>query len=212
MVTFDKKPFFIFVPVFAALVLVALFTIRLSDSSGSLGNGLSLAKNIPIPTVVQVQAKTDTTEVHSPDGSMKIVVKKTFNTQTLANYTVSVSEVSATFEKIIFSKNLGENQAIQIPDNSWSPDNKYLFLKENDNGKLSFFVLKATGGVFSDGKEYIDVVPLFEDKKYGFRLSDITGWDSNSLLHVFTVSENDTKGPSFWFDVESKNFSVLGRR
>ena len=201
-----------FIPTFIIAVLIVVFSIQLSQSS-SLLSGFSLAETIlPVPTLVPIKEAIYKSEVHSPDGLMKIVMNKTFKTQTLVNYTVTVSEVSATFEKIIFSKNLGENQAIQIPDNSWSPDNKYLFLKENDNGKLSFFVFKATGESFADGKEYIDVVPLFDDKKYGVQLSDITGWDSNSLLHIFTVKENDTTGPSFWFDVESKNFYILGSR
>lgn len=212
MTKFFKKPRF-FIPTFTIAVLALIFTIQLSSTSLSLLNGFSLAETIlPVPTLVPIKETIYKSEVHSPDGSMKIVVKKTFNTQTSANYTATVSEVSATLEKIIFSKNLGENQAIQIPDNSWSPDNKYFFLKENDNGKLSFFVFKATGETFSDGKEYIDVVPLFEDKKYGFQLSEITGWDSNNLLHIFTVKGDDTRGSSFWFDVESKNFYILGSR
>lgn len=207
---FNKPRFFI--PTFIIAVLAIIFTIQLSRSS-SLLSGFSFAETIlPVPTLVPVKEVSYKSEVHSPDGTMKIVMEKTTRPQALSNYILTVSEMSGANKKIILSNTLGESQEIQIPDNSWSPDNKYLFVKENDNGKLSFFIFKATGESFSDGKEFIDAVPLFEDKKYEFKLSDITGWDSNNLLHVFTVKADSTKGPSFWFDVEGKNFYILGSR
>lgn len=212
MAKFYKKPKF-FIPTFIIAVLVVIFTIQLSSNSSSLLSGFSFAETIfPIPTLVPIKEASSKSEVHSPDGTMKIVMNKTTTPQTLANYTFTVSEISGTNGKIIFSTTLGEDQVMQISDNSWSPDNKYLFLKENDNGKLSFFVFKKTGETFADGSKYLDVVTLFEDKKFESKLSDITGWDSDILLHVFTLKDNGTKGPSFWFDVEGKNFYTLGSR
>ena len=201
------------IPTIIIAILAVIFTRQLSSNSSSLLSGLSFAETIlSSPTPVPVQEVTYKSEVYSPDGTMKVVMNKTSKNQTLANYTFTVSEVSGTNEKIIFSKTLGENQEIQIPENSWSPDNKYLFLKENDISYLSFMVFKANGESFADGSEFIDVVPLFEEKKFGYNLSDITGWDSNNLLHIFTVKENGTKGQSYWFDVGGKIFYILGSR
>lgn len=212
MANFLRKPrFFIFT--FIIAILAVTITLQLSRNTPALLSGSSSAETIlSIPTLVSVKEATYKSEVHSPDGTMKVVMKKTSKTQTSATFTFTVSEVSGTNEKIIFGKTLGENQAMQIPDNSWSPDNKYLFLKEDDNRKLSFFVLRASGESFADGKEYIDVVPQFEDKKNGFKLIDITGWDSDNLLHVFTAKEDGAQGPSFWFDVDSRSFYILGSR
>lgn len=212
MVRFFNKPVFL-IPTIIIAILAVIFTRQLSGNSSSLLSRLSFAETfLSIPTLVPIQVASYKTEIHSPDGTMKVVMNKTIKNQTLANYTFSVSEVSGANEKIIFSKTPDENQAIQIPVNSWSPDNKYLFLKENDKSYLSFMVFKANGESFADGKEYIDVVPLFDEKKFGYNLSDITGWDSNILLHIFTVNENGTKGPSYWFDVEGKIFYILGSR
>lgn len=209
---FFKKPK-VFIPTFIIAVFAVIITIRLSSTSSPPLNGFSSAQIVlPVPTLVPIQDASFKTEVHSPDGAWKVVLEKIVKSQVLAKYTIFVAEISGANEKIIFSKTLDENKAIQIPENSWSPDNKYLLLKENDSGKLSFFVLKATGETFTDGKEYIDVVSLFDSKKYGYNLSDITGWDSDILLHIFTVSENGTRGPSFWFDVEGKYFSILSSR
>lgn len=209
---FFKKPK-VLIPAFIIAVFAVIITIRISGTSSPPIDGSSFAQTVvSVPTLVSVKEATYKSEIHSPDGTMKVVMNKILKSQSMADYTFSVSEVSAANGKIILSKSLGENEAMQIPENSWSPDNKYLFLKENDSGKLSFYVLKATGETMAAGKEYIDVVPLFDSKKYGYNLSDITGWDSNSLLHIFTVSENGTRGPSFWFDVEGKYFSILSSR
>ncbi|MBI3379272.1 hypothetical protein HY029_00795 [Candidatus Gottesmanbacteria bacterium] len=203
----------VFISTFIIAIFAVVFTIQLSNTSSMLFNRFSFANTIlPVPTLVPIKEASKTSEVHSPDGKMKIVMDKTTRPQALANYTITVSEISGTNKKIILSRTLGENQSIQIPDNSWSPDNKYLFLKETDKDKVSFFVFKSTGESFADGKQYIDVVPLFENKKYEYKLSDITGWDSNNLLHVYTVKGDGTKGPSFWFDVEGKNFYILASR
>ena len=97
-----------------------------------------------------------------------------------------------------------------MPANSWSPDNKYLFFEENDSSNLSFFVFKADGTKFAKGEIYIDMIPLF-DTKSGNKIVDVTGWDADTLLHVFTVSDK-WRGPSYWFDLDSRNFLMLGTR
>lgn len=208
MAKFFQKPKYI-LPILALVVISSVFfASRLSNPKDN-ASSISQASNLQIfPTKVPPES---TAEVHSADGKMKVVMKKISKIgSNLSTFTFTASDINAGNPKVVFTTTLPDSQNMEIPANSFSPDNKYLFLKENDRGKLSFFVFKATGETFTDGKEYIDVVPLFESKKYEFLLSDITGWDSNNLLHIFTVKGNDTRGPSFWFDVEGKSFSILG--
>lgn len=210
MAKFYKKKNFILPVLLLIVISLFFFSGKLSNTSEKISS-ISSAQNLQLfPTKAPGET---TTEVHSADGEMKVVMKKVNKIDSdFTTYTFTVSDISGDSPKTIFTTTLGENQAIQIPDNSFSPDNKYLFLKEIDSSKLSFFVFKASGETFSEGRDFIDVVPLFEDKKYESKLSDITGWDSDTLLHIFTVKEDNLRGPSFWFDVESKNFYKLGSR
>lgn len=212
MANFLKQPKF-FIPTFVIASLALIFAIQLSGASSSFLSGLSFADTIfPVPTLVPVKEAAYKSEVHSPDGTMKIVLDKVFKSQTSIDHIVTVSKITGTDKKVILTKTFGENQTIQLPQNSFSPDNKYIFLKEKDKDMFSFYVYKVSGELFANGKEYTEVIPLFEDKKYELKLSDVTGWDSNTLLHIFTVKENGAAGPSFWFDTENYAFYQLGHR
>lgn len=212
MAKFIRKSKFIITTIIIGLLAV-IIAIQLSGTSSFILNKFSRAESVlPTPTSIPVKEEVYKSEVHSADGTMKISLEKKANSKFLANYKLTASDISGAKEAVILSTTLSENKEIQIPRNSWSPDNKYLFLKENEGGKLSFFVFKATKELFPDGKEFIDVVPLFDGKKYELKLSEITGWDSNTLLHVFTQKLDGTKGPSFWFDVDNNSFYQLGSR
>lgn len=212
MANFLKQPKF-FIPTFIIATFAVIIAVQLSKSSSPNLSGFSSAGTIlPVPTLVPIKEVTYKSEVHSPDGTMKIVLDKVFKSQTSINHIVTVSKTTGTDKKVILTKTFGENRTIQLPQNSFSPDNKYIFLKEKDKDMFSFYVYKASGELFTDGKEYVEVIPLFEDKKYGLKLSDITGWDSNTLLHIFTEKENSAQGPSFWFDTENYAFYQLGHR
>lgn len=214
MVQFFRKPKYL-ISTFIIGLIAVIIAIQLSGTSIFILNKFSRAESVlPVPTLTPTPAKDAVykSKVHSADGTMKIVLEKKIQSKFLTNYKLTASDISGEKEVVILSTTLSENKEIQIPRNSWSPDNKYLFIKENEEGKLSFFVFRSTKELFPDGKEFIDVLPLFDNKKYELRLSDITGWDSNTLLHVFTQKLDGSKGPSFWFDVESKSFYQLGSR
>ena len=153
----------------------------------------SSVQPVPSPT-------TANNEVHSSDGKMNLVMKKAKESNGLNSYTFFISD------KSIFTKRIANTGEMLIPQNSWSPDNKYFFLQENHSGSTDFFVLKVSGGPFLNKEQYISVLPLFEKQVTKYSLSDITGWDSQTLLHV------KTNGPPFWFDVESQSFIQLATR
>lgn len=210
MAKFYKKKNFILPVLILIVISLFFFSGKLSNTSEKVGS-ISKAQNFQLfPTKAPPET---TTEVHSADGQMKVVLRKVNKIDSdLSTYIFTASDINGENAKTVFSTTLGENQSMEIPANSWSPDNKYLFLKEVDGANEAFFVFKADGEAFSDGRNFIDVGPLFATKITEYKLDEITGWDSDTLLHVFTVKEYNTKGPSFWFDVESKNFYILGSR
>ena len=100
---------------------------------------------------------------------------------------------------------------MMLPANSWSPDNKYVFVQKKENGIIDSFVLKASGEPFVKTEQYLDVRALFEQHKTKYTLKDATGWDAPELLHITTVNGSE-KGPSYWFEIPSKAFLQLATR
>ncbi len=163
-----------------------------------------LIKPVATPTV------NPDREVHSPDGKMKIVMKISNQSDGSKLYSFYVSALSGENQKLLFSKTV-ENGSMTLPLNSFSPDDKYVFLREDDSNSFTFLVFKANGDSFSDGQNYLDVATLFIQKKVQYVFKDVTGWDDPTLLHV-TTSTGNTKGPSFWFDIDSRSFIQLATR
>lgn len=153
------------------------------------------------PTVPE---KTITTsEVRSPDGSMKLTMKKTKN-DTSAIYSLVVSG-SETPSVEIYAKTLTAGE-ISVPLNSWAPDNKHLFIIENDSAEDNYLIFKATGKAFANGESYIDFRSHYSEKMTEYALKDVTGWDAPDLLHV------RTNGPAYWFELGSNAFYRLVQR
>jgi len=164
----------------------------------------SLASKEPIVGLVQTPTPAVSQgEVHSPDGSMNLVMKKVVTGESAA-YSFYVTGNSAQ-NLLIFSKTI-TNGEMSIPGNSWSPDNKYLFIKGKEGTVSNYLVFKANGENFADGNKYVDVAALYAQKKMDSVLTDVTGWDAPGLLHVFTT------GPSFWFELGSNAFLQLANK
>ena len=168
----------------------------------------NLQNPLPLQTKVQgsdgqpsSEAHEETTEVHSPDGKMKIAMLETLNGE-IASYVFSVSDISGGGNIEIFSKIL-PNAKMDLPKNSFSPDNKFFFIKEIGPTATNYFVFKATGEAFSEGEQFIDVMPLFVAKNTGFELSDVTGWASPTLLYLLTKSNTGESGPTYWLEIPS---------
>ncbi|OGH18602.1 MAG: hypothetical protein A2868_02455 [Candidatus Levybacteria bacterium RIFCSPHIGHO2_01_FULL_40_15b] len=175
----------------------------------------------PAPTessdIVSIQSLPDsstpeTSEVRSPDGVMKLIMEKTtiaYNT----TYSFSIEETTqGSAKNSILSKTVLAGTGMELSQNAWSPDNKYFFITEKSGNSINYLVFKADGEYFSENEQYISVVPLFVAKNTGHSLKDITGWDSETLLHVYTIKEDGSRGPSFWFEIPSKAIIQLASR
>src|SRR3972149_8462904 len=171
----------------------------------------------PTPTessnIVTIQSvpEIETSEVHSPDGKMKLIMEKTANGENMT-YSFSVSETAQNIRNEIYSKTVLPGTNFDLFPNAWSPENKYFFITEENITSVDYFVFKANGESISSSEQYINVVPLFVARNTGFTLSEITGWDSETLLHIYTTREDGSRGASFWFEIPSKAIIQLASR
>lgn len=170
----------------------------------------SPTKEPDIATIESVP-EAEASEVYSPDGKMKLLMSETISEDNTI-YSFSVLDTSGGANKEIFLKTVLSGISFEMSPNAWSPDNKYFFITEKNGNSINYLVFRADGEYFSETEKYIDVVPRFTAKNTGYTLSDITGWDSETLLHVYTLKEDGTQGPSFWFEIPSKATIQLASR
>lgn len=184
-----------------------IFALILVFFRGNLLVGFEKTSPPPVVVLPSPSPQIEVNEVHSPDGTMKLVMQ-TKNTQNgKVNYTFLVSSVSGADKKILFVST-GVKGEFSVSPNAWSPDNKYVYvLKKEDQVNALVFI--ASGSSFSSDEQYIELLPLFTKRETGYTITDVTGWDSSDLLHVVTKKDNNTKGPAFWFEVSNKIFLQL---
>ncbi len=140
----------------------------------------------------------------SPDGTKKVIMKVTQNNDGTKTYAFSVSDENGSNEQFIFAKTLDSASNMTIPFNTWSPDNKYFFIQENTGNNKNVYVFSATGAAFSETEAYFDATDLFKRKNTGNNFSEATGWASETLVIINTTKPDNSKGPSYWFEVPSK--------
>lgn len=158
----------------------------------------------PYPSPAQQPA------VHSGDGTVQLIMRKTDQKDGSILYSFFTTNSSGKIEKTLFTKNIPTSDTMIIPANAWSPDNKYVFLRENNANSFNIFVFKASGETFAGKEQYLDLTALFEKRNLPYNVADVTGWDSETLLHVHTVAkETNKRGPSYWFDVTDRAFLQL---
>lgn len=194
----------------ALFVLLTLLAVVVSAKLLFIGNSNKNPEPVQPSVTPSPVPANQKAEVHSPDGLVKVVLQKEV-TDGVARYTVTTSDIDGSNPVIILAKSTLTSESITIPANSWSPDDKLLFLKDEISTASSARVFKASGETFTAGEQYLDVNALFDAKKTGFTISDVTGWDSPTLLHIYTMADATTLGPAFWFDVPSKSFLRLAR-
>lgn len=161
----------------------------------------------PTPTLAPNTSRT--TNVHASDGKVKVILESDKKTDGSTIYTIWTSTIADTDKKHIFTKIEPNNAAIVLPQNAWSPDDTYFFVLENQNNTITALVFKASGEIFTNGQQHLDVTPLFVQRNSKLEITNITGWASPTLLYVLTKADSAQKGPTFWFDISSKSFLQL---
>lgn len=145
-----------------------------------------------------------TSEVRSLEGTLKLLMtKKEESGNTVYSFLVSDESGKTT---PIFEKTVGRGETLNLPQNSWSPNNKHVFIEDEKGSLVNYLLFKSNGESFANGEKYLNVTNLFNLKVKNYNLKAVTGWDDPVLMSVFTV-----KGPKFWFDVTTTSFIQLAR-
>lgn len=159
----------------------------------------------PVPSSLKTPAPTQESEIHSPDGTMKLIMKAEKKDQ-VKSYSFFIADIPGKNQRLLFMKTVSPKGEMSLPQNSFSPDNKYLYLQKNEGNSLNILVFKVTGLPFLNNQPYLDVGSLLAENKAGNFLNHVTGWVSPTLIQINTVTDSSTKSPSYWFDVESRAF------
>ena len=117
----------------SGLVLVAIAVLQVREP-------INPVRIISSPPVVMAEA-SGTVTVGSPDGKSNLTMK-TEKGEAQDIYTFFIQEKDGV-ESEIYKKNVPAGTAISIPFNTFSPDNKYLLLKEASSASVIYFVVST---------------------------------------------------------------------
>ena len=165
--------------------------------------------NVRIASPTNQESQEDIYSQISPDGTKEVVARVVQNQDNTKTFSFYTKDTAQSAEKLIFSKAIGDTASMKIPYNTWSSNNQYFFIEENDASGKSVLAFRADGLPFSEEEPYFDVTDLFAKRETGHIFDEATGWASESLIIVNTKKEDDTKGPSYWFEVPSKAILIL---
>lgn len=191
---------------FSAIILVSGYSLWRVKRSDQLSKVIVAGNTVrtTVPVVSNPVLQTDIASQPTPDGKKKLLMEATHKKDT-STYVFTTTDGSGGNLQPLFSKTVqasaSASEGMSIPFNSWSPDNKYLFIQKNDGDALVF---KATGEEIVPGQLYFDVRDLFSAAGRKDTYHETTGWASPSLLIVNTSTPDNAKGNSYWFEIPSK--------
>lgn len=170
----------------------------------------SLSAIVPTTALIAPTGATyplQTSSMGSPDGGMNL----TMNSQKgkdATKYTFFTSTPEG-LDQNIFAKQLDESGSLAIPYNTWSPDNKYVFLKELTTSLPNYYVLNSDGSPLAGGVKYVNIQELFSAKQPDYTIVEVTGWADPNLIIVNAKSNKENRVVSFWFEVSGQSFLQL---
>jgi hypothetical protein len=170
---------------------------------------------VPTPTSkppVPVAKASQSESVVSSDGGMTLDTMKLTNDKGSTAYTFLVTSKAGGVQKGIFSKTEPAGTTLSVPANTFSPDDKYIFLKESSSSATGYFVLTSSGLPITKDVQTLDFSGLFAAKYSNYVITEATGWAAPTLIVINTNKTDDSLGPSFWFNVTSKSFIPLSER
>ena len=149
----------------------------------------------PVPTLLPTPTN-EINSVTSPDGKVDLTMKKTTD-KDITTYTFTSSKGP------FYTKTVINDEIMSIPLNTWSPDNKYFFIKDVSGNTKNYIVVSPTG-------EAQNLTEFFTKAYPDYILQDVTGWASPTLLIVNANTGKDDI--SVWFEVTTKTFTRLSDR
>jgi hypothetical protein len=176
--------------IIVVIAVLAVFNIFLNKKTSS--GSTQVAP--PQENVILPAEASGFTSLDSPNGKLTLLAKTVKNGSGVI-YTFSVSG------KEIFTITVDPSVIISIPANAWSPDGKYIFLKEEGPAGVKFFALSATTVSFGQNDQTANITDLFAAKYPDLKIEDATGWGGVNLIVFNSIKTDGSRGPSFWFEM-----------
>lgn len=166
----------------------------------------------PNPTSTPIsKPKNSSMSQPSPEGAMMLTIKTKENSDGKTAYTIFVKSKDLV-ETEIYKDTLNTGSSVDIPFNTWSPNNQHFFIKVSGKNKDNYLVFKASGEKF-DEFDYINATDKYVEDEIPYNLGQITGWAAPYLLIAQTTKpENNEEGPSYWFEIPSQKYIQLYTR
>lgn len=158
---------------------------------------------IPTPTLTPPVPKPQTTSQLSPDGTKLLTMAVTTNKDLANTYTFTTTNADNTNQQTVYTAT-NSAESMSIPFNTWSPDDRYIFLTKNTSAGPEALVVRADGQPLTDTEQNVNAHTLFLAKNTANTYQETTGWASDTLLIMNTTSQDSTKGPSYWLEIPSK--------
>lgn len=168
----------------------------------------------PIPTPVEtpeVPNKDRFAEAVSPDGKKTLSMIATEG-ETGNKYTITLLTEKSDEPQVVYEELFASGVVIQLPFNAFSPEGKYIFLKQVDQSGTKYLTLPISKGFETGIRPVTNVSELFYSKYSDYVITEVTGWGGVSLLVVNTDTAKGDKGPSFWYEVSTGRFYKLTTR
>ena len=198
---------------FLTFILTGTFLLAGLVFSGS----LRVQKGSPQPerfasTEMPVDEKETTVDVISPNEKVTLTMKGLKKADGTLKQTFFISLDAAKESVEIYTHESDPSYQILIPYNTFSPDNKYIFLKIEDPERAQYIVVRTDGKNIKGEEKSVEITSLFYEKYEEFVITDVTGWGGYSLIVVNTNYKDGKIGPSFWFDLSNFSFIQLSNR
>jgi hypothetical protein len=139
----------------------------------------------------------------SPDGTKQLTMTVTSNSELSKTYTFVTSDADGTNQKTVYTASYNA-ESMSIPFNTWSPDDKYVFVIHTLSSGTEALVMRADGQPLTDTDPNFNLMTIFNAKDTGNTYKETTGWAANTLLIVNTTTKDGSKGPSYWVEIPSK--------
>lgn len=159
---------------------------------------------VPQAEIPPVEA-SQLTQVDSPDGTETLLMKTSkISGMTTYSFTIGGKE--------IFADTVDPSISFSIQGNTFSPDNKYVFLKETRSTGSSYFALMVNGDPSTQNDQTANITSLFAAKYTNLKIEDVTGWGGINLIVFNTLNSDGSRGPSFWFEMPDHAIIQLANR
>src|SRR5258708_6331922 len=127
-----KKIILSIITIVIVIILLFLFLENYKNK-----NSIPLAIQIPTNFTANATSPSDSVSVMSPNGKTSLTMKTITNKNSII--------YSFNTDSLVYTKTTTTSDNFSIPFNTWSPDNKYIFLKETDGQIYSFLALNSSG-------------------------------------------------------------------